>query len=151
MKQTDDIPKLEPRLEECDLLSITIVNLSNGGDIDFDRFKPVMLAALRSLLPKTWSMEHETAWQWLWKTIATNLMEATMKVRSYKPWSTKLYGAITDEQRESFRSDIYIDFFAKCKQSQELFKQSQTRLRYIADRIMLSAYDMLHKPVPSRP
>ncbi|CAE7500497.1 unnamed protein product [Symbiodinium natans] len=144
---TDDIPKLEPRLEECDLLSITIVNLSNGGDIDFDRFKPVMLAALRSLLPKTWSMEHETAWQWLWKTIATNLMEATMKVRSYKPWSTKLYGAITDEQRESFRSDIYIDFFAKCKQSQELFKQSQTRLRYIADRIMLSAYDMLHKPV----
>ena len=130
------------------MLSITIVNLSNGGDIDFDRFKPVMLAALRSLLPKTWSMEHETAWQWLWKTIATNLMEATMKVRSYKPWSTKLYSVITDEQRESFRSDIYTDFFSKCAMSQELFKQSQTRLRYIADRIMLSAYDMLHKPVP---
>ena len=29
---------------------------------------------------------------------------------------------------------------------QELFKQSTTRLRYIADRILASAYDMLHKP-----
>ena len=42
------------------------------------RFKPVMMAALRSLLPKSWSTTHETAWEWLWTTVARNLKEATM-------------------------------------------------------------------------
>ena len=49
-------------------------------NIDFEKFKPVMLAALRSLLPKQWSTLHENAWEWLWMTVARNLNESTMKV-----------------------------------------------------------------------
>ena len=48
-------------------------------NIDFEKFKPVMLAALRSLLPKQWSTKHETAWEWLWLTVARNLND---------PWQT---------------------------------------------------------------
>ena len=32
-------------------------------------------------LPKTWSTMHETAWEWLWTTIAHNLGESTSKAR----------------------------------------------------------------------
>ncbi|CAJ1347194.1 unnamed protein product, partial [Effrenium voratum] len=129
--------------EECDLLAISMV--SKSKDIQFDRFKPVMLAALRSLLPKSWSTTHETAWEWLWATIARNLSESAMKVRAHKPYSSMLYSKLTDEQMEHFRSSIYPEFFAKSTASQDLFKQSQTRLRYIADRVLQSAYDMFHK------
>jgi hypothetical protein len=58
---------------------------SHLQDINFESFKPVMMAALRSLLPKDWSTAHETAWEWLWTTVARNLKEATMKVRAFRP------------------------------------------------------------------
>eukprot|EP00913_Durusdinium_trenchii_P012502 g11738.t1 len=108
--------------EECELLAISV---SKSKEIDFGKFKPVMMAALRSLLPKTWSTSHETAWEWLWQTIARNLKEATAKVRMYKPYNAHLFS---------------------CAASQDLFKQSLTRLRYIADRVLQSSYDMFHKP-----
>mmetsp|Transcript_27450 Transcript_27450/g.64573 ORF Transcript_27450/g.64573 Transcript_27450/m.64573 type:complete len:346 (-) Transcript_27450:1073-2110(-) len=64
-------------VEECDLLSLAMV--ARSEEIKFERFKPVMLAALRSLLPQTWSRAHEEAWEWLWATISRNLTESTMK------------------------------------------------------------------------
>ena len=47
--------------------------------------------------------------------------------RSCFPWQ--------EEQLEVFRRNIYTDFFQKCAASQDLFKQSQSRLRYIADKV----------------
>ena len=126
--------------EECELLAISMITKSK--DIDFERFKPVMMAALRSLLPKTWSTAHETAWEWLWATISQNLQEATMKARAFKPYNAHLFSVLGEEQLEHFRNTIYVDFFSKCAASQDLFKQSQTRLRYIADRVLQSSYDM---------
>ena len=130
-------------VEECDLLSLAMV--ARSDNIDFDRFKPVMLAALRSLLPKTWSTAHEEAWEWLWATISRNLTESTMKVRAFKPYNAQLYAGMTEEHKETFRTTIYAKFFAKCAASQDLFKQSQTRLRYIADRVLCCAYDMMQR------
>ena len=130
--------------EECDLLSICMV--SKSKEIDFQKFKPVMLAALRSLLPKTWSTSHETAWEWLWATVSRNLAESTMKVRAFKAHSQTLFSSLEEEQLEHFRTTIYTEVFSKCADSQDLFKQSQTRLRYIADRVLRSSYDMFNKP-----
>ena len=130
-------------LEECDLLAISMNN--RYKDINFDKFKPVMLAALRSLLPKVWSTTHETAWEWLWNTISRNLVEATIKVKNWKPYNTRLFSILGEEQFEHFRTTIYTDFFSKCATSQEWFKQSQTRLGYIADRVLRSSYDMFQK------
>ncbi|CAL1136964.1 unnamed protein product [Cladocopium goreaui] len=139
----DRISKPASLLEECDLLSINMNN--RYKDINFDKFKPVMLAALRSLLPKTWSMTHETAWEWLWFTISRNLVDATTKVKAYKAYNAHLFSTLGEEQFEHFRTTIYTDFFSKCATSQEWFKQSQTRLRYIADRVLRSSYDMYQK------
>eukprot|EP00438_Fugacium_kawagutii_P033793 Skav218848 [mRNA] locus=scaffold2397:54135:62539:+ [translate_table: standard] len=140
----DRISKPASLLEECDLLAINMNN--RFQNINFDKFKPVMLAALRSLLPKCWSTTHETAWEWLWFTISRNLVEATKKVKAYKLYNAHLFSTLKEEQFEQFRTTIYTDFFSKCSASQEWFKQSQTRLRYIADRVLRSSYDMYQKP-----
>lgn len=129
--------------EECDLLAINLITRSLS--IDFEKFKPVMLAALRSLLPKQWSTLHENAWQWLWTTVARNLNESTMKVRAFKPYNVKLFKTLTEDHLNRFRVDIFTAFFAKSTASQDLFKQSQSRLRYIADRVLQSSSDMFQK------
>eukprot|EP00435_Cladocopium_sp_Y103_P003451 s1476_g1.t1 len=129
--------------EECDLLAINLIVRSQS--IDFEKFKPVMLAALRSLLPKQWSTLHENAWEWLWSTVARNLRESVMKVRAFKPYSVKLFSTLEEEQLDRFRKDVYTDFFGRAPASQDLFKQSQTRLRYIADRVLQSSSDMFQK------
>eukprot|EP00438_Fugacium_kawagutii_P020006 Skav203477 [mRNA] locus=scaffold921:163503:175914:+ [translate_table: standard] len=108
--------------EECDLLAINLITKSSN--IDFEKFKPVMLAALRSLLPKQWSTLHENAWEWLWMTVARNLNESTMKVRAFKPYNGRLFDSLTEE----CPGDV-----------------SQSRLRYIADRVLQSSYDLFHK------
>ncbi|CAE7385153.1 unnamed protein product [Symbiodinium natans] len=133
-------------VEECDLLSLAMV--ARSDDIKFERFKPVMLAALRSLLPQTWSTAHEEAWEWLWATISRNLTESTMKVKAFKPFNKKLFSILSEEHHETFRTTIYTKFFAKCAASQDLFKQSQTRLRYIADRVLSCAHDMMQRAWP---
>lgn len=129
--------------EECDLLAINLIVRSQS--IEFEKFKPVMLAALRSLLPKQWSTAHENAWEWLWSTVARNLRESTMKVRAFKPYNVKLFSTLEEEQLDRFRKDVYTDFFNRAPASQDLFKQSQTRLRYIADRVLQSSSDLFQK------
>lgn len=129
--------------EECDLLAINLITKSNS--INFERFKPVMLAALRSLLPKQWSTSHEGAWEWLWLTVSRNLNESTMKVRAFKPFNVKMFSTLQEEQLDRFRANIFTEFFARSQASQDLFKQSQTRLRYIADRVLQSSSDMFQK------
>jgi len=129
--------------EECDLLAINLITKS--ANINFEKFKPVMLAALRSLLPKQWSTSHENAWEWLWSTVARNLNESTMKVRAFKPYNVKMFSNLTEEQLDRFRANIFTEFFARSQASQDLFKQSQTRLRYIADRVLQSSSDMFQK------
>eukprot|EP00435_Cladocopium_sp_Y103_P041624 s702_g11.t1 len=128
---------------ECDLLAINLITKSQS--IDFEKFKPVMLAALRSLLPKQWSTLHENAWEWLWTTVARNLNESTMKVRAFKPFNVKLFTNLTEDHLDRFRVDIFTAFFARSTASQDLFKQSQSRLRYIADRVLQSSADMFQK------
>ena len=96
-----------------------------------------MLAALRSLLPKQWSTKHETAWEWLWLTVARNLKdsqpkkhsgmklfrwwmfhnesdwsfwtkESTMKVRAFKPYNAKLFSSLSEEQLDRFRHSTHL-------------------------------------------
>lgn len=125
------------------MLAINLITKSNS--INFERFKPVMLAALRSLLPKQWSTSHEGAWEWLWLTVSWNLNESTMKVRAFKPFNVKMFSTLQEEQLDRFRANIFTEFFARSQASQDLFKQSQTRLRYIADRVLQSSSDMFQK------
>ncbi|CAK9055200.1 Retrovirus-related Pol polyprotein from transposon TNT 1-94 [Durusdinium trenchii] len=96
-------------------------------------------------------MSHETAWEWLWATISHNLNESTQKARAFKSYNAQLFASLKEEQLDIFRNDLYTDFFAKCAASQDIFKQSQTRLHYIADRVLQSSYEMFHTPKDEAP
>merc|ERR550539_257686 len=50
--------------EECDVLSLRIAKYK--GAINLAEYKAVMLASLRSLVPKDWNSDHEESWSWLW-------------------------------------------------------------------------------------
>merc|ERR1711972_1136466 len=53
--------------EECDVLSLRIAKYK--GTINLSEYKSVMLASLRSLVPKDWNSAHEVAWSWLWENV----------------------------------------------------------------------------------
>ena len=53
--------------EECDILALTFAKYK--GDINLGEFKAVMLASMRSLVPKDWDNDHEVAWSWLWENV----------------------------------------------------------------------------------
>ena len=48
---------------------LTLVLAKHRGTIKLPEFKAVMLASLRSLLPKDWDTHHEVAWNWLWENV----------------------------------------------------------------------------------
>ena len=75
-------------------------------NIDFEKFKPVMLAALRSLLPKQWSTKHETAWEWLWLTVARNLNDPWQTVGATFAAASVSY---SQKGRQSFVTDVYLN------------------------------------------
>jgi len=54
--------------EECDILSLRIAKYKKGS-INLSSYKAVMLASLRSLVPKDWNSAHEVAWEWLWENV----------------------------------------------------------------------------------
>ena len=48
--------------------SISWVFFTHRGEVHLSEFKPLMLASLRSLVPKGWDSHHEAAWaSWWWK------------------------------------------------------------------------------------
>merc|ERR1712012_531594 len=64
--------------EECELLSLTLDKCT--GSVNLFEFKAVMLASLRSLVPKEWNTAHEVAWSWLWENV-----ERLVKAQLGKP------------------------------------------------------------------
>lgn len=126
--------------EECDVLSVIIAK--RKGSIKLKDFRSVMLASLRSLLPQDWSAEYEAAWSWLWDTVEQllkpNMGKPAAQERALRTFCEKL----SEEQNFFFRSKTYEIFFGNCKQGQDYFKQSTTRMHFIADKVLSFTMDI---------
>lgn len=131
--------------EECDVLAIRIANCSRGPVV-LPEYKACMLAALRSLLPKQWSPEHEVAWTWLWDTVQNILEKNLANPVVYEEAITRFFKGVDEERRCIMRNEIYASFFETTPMSQNYFKQSSTRLHFIADRVLDMAVEFYHKP-----
>eukprot|EP00913_Durusdinium_trenchii_P024909 g23382.t1 len=128
-------------MEEADVLSIVLSKVNmRGHQIEFLEFKAVLLASLRSLLPKTWNSECEVAWTWLWgsfermlpRGITWQAVEA-VRGRFSVMWAPR--GARGSGQIRS------------CLVSgQDYFKQSSTRLHFIADRMINFTQEIFKDP-----
>lgn len=131
--------------EEIDVLTLRIAKVA-WEDVNLNQFKSVMLASLRSLLPKEWDTRHEVAWNWLW-----DIVEQLLTKNMGKPyeWENSLYyflNAIGDDDGYQLRSAIYDRFFIAAPLGQDFFKQSDTRLHFIMQRVFNFSMDIFADP-----
>lgn len=134
------------RLKEiCDVLSLKLA-VYDDKEIKLGDFKSCMLAALRSLLPKQWTTTHEVAWSWLWDNVA-RMLEVNLGKPAQQGAAMDAY--LQDLQEDVFfdiRAEIYLRFFELAPAGQEYFKQSNTRLHFIAERIFVMVAEIYNEP-----
>lgn len=131
--------------EECDVMTIRLSKYPQGS-LNLKQFRGCLLAALRSLLPKEWSSNHEDAWTWLWESIATVLTDNMDKPREYqKHWNRSSEG-MDELARYRIRADIFTRFFELCPEGQDFFKQSNTRLHFIAEQVLVMCLEIFESP-----
>merc|ERR1740116_199911 len=58
----------------------------------------------------------------------------------------KLWGSLDEESQGYVRREVYLKFFAIAPAGQDYFKQSTTRLHFIADRVVVMTLDMYLEP-----
>lgn len=129
--------------EECDVLSLRIAKYK--GTIKLFQYKAVMLASLRALI-RDWGTEHEVAWSWLWDNVEHMLRAQIGKPVPQERALERLLSSMDDAQQDFVRNEVYAVFFALIPRGQDFFKQSTTRLHFIADRIMAMTLEMFKQP-----
>ncbi|CAL1147647.1 unnamed protein product [Cladocopium goreaui] len=130
--------------EECDVLSLVLDK--QPGQIHLSEFKAVMLASLRSLVPKEWDSDHEVAWNWLWENVERMIKSNMGKPGQQEKALSRFIASLTSEDIYVVRKQIYQRFFQVAPAGQDHFKQSTTRLYFIADKIIEMTMEMYREP-----
>merc|ERR1719311_1771380 len=132
--------------EECEVLTLRIARVSKGS-VNFAEYKSCMLASLRSLLPKDWDTAHEVAWSWLWENVERTVLKNHGQPPIWERALSKLFASLDEEQKFEIRKDFYKTFFTQAPTGQDFFKQSNTYLHVVADKIMNMTLELYQNPV----
>lgn len=132
--------------EECDLLAIRIDKVNRGQPVPLAQYRSCMLASLRSLLPKDWDSSYEASWNWLWDNVERLIEKNLGMSEKWEPALTALLGSLDADYRYKLRAEIFKRFFASTPAGQEFFKQSDTRLHFIADRVLEFTTELFREP-----
>lgn len=134
--------------QECEVLAIKLSKVTKGADksINLAQYKSLMLASMRGVLAKRWDNNYELAWNWLWNNVDRLLVKLLGNPPKWEASLTKLLFAISEEQMFDIRKSIYECFFASAPSGQDYFKQSNTRLHYIADRVLMMTTELFANP-----
>eukprot|EP00929_Paragymnodinium_shiwhaense_P092830 TRINITY_DN5283_c0_g1_i2.p1 TRINITY_DN5283_c0_g1~~TRINITY_DN5283_c0_g1_i2.p1 ORF type:complete len:2305 (-),score=689.54 TRINITY_DN5283_c0_g1_i2:325-7239(-) len=137
-----------PRLrQEAEVLVLRITKVhEDHRTIKLGEFKNCMLAGLRSLLSKTWDTAQELAWQWMWEQVEKILQELLGKPVRWEREVETFLASLDENQRYQLRKTIFSRFFVAAPAGQDLFKQSDTRLHFIADRMLESTVSIYKDP-----
>lgn len=130
--------------EECDIMALRLAKYR--GSIQLNEFKAVMLAALRSLVPREWSSEHEVAWTWLWENVERLVRSTLGKPQQQERSLERFIKNLTPEAFNYLRTEVYARFFQMAPAGQDHFKQSSSRLHFIADRVVEMTMDIYREP-----
>jgi len=131
--------------EECDVLSLRLAN--TRGSIVLAQYKAVMLASLRSLVPKDWNSAHEVAWGWIWENVERMLTAQLGKPSVMQQNLGNFLASLDETTQGKIRREIYGTFFALAPAGQDFFKQSTTRLYFIADRVLEMTLNIFKDPI----
>eukprot|EP00429_Kryptoperidinium_foliaceum_P017564 CAMPEP_0176041224 /NCGR_PEP_ID=MMETSP0120_2-20121206/20446_1 /TAXON_ID=160619 /ORGANISM="Kryptoperidinium foliaceum, Strain CCMP 1326" /LENGTH=529 /DNA_ID=CAMNT_0017374625 /DNA_START=30 /DNA_END=1616 /DNA_ORIENTATION=- len=129
--------------EECDILSLKIAKCK--GSIVLSEYKAVMLASLRSLV-KDWGSLHEVSWSWLWENVERLLKSMMGKLAKQEVALNAFLNSLDEAAKMTIRNEVYAKFFAMAPAGQDFFKQSTTRLHFLADKWMVMTLDMYREP-----
>jgi len=131
-----DTVRLGELQEQTDILAMRIAKDCKGV-IKTSEFKVCMLASMRSLIPKRWDIQHEKAWSWLWDSIQTQLKIALPLPAKYE---VPVARWVQDENDYTSLADIglkvWFRMFVKEPSVENVFKQSNERLKWIAVQAM---------------
>jgi len=131
-----DTVRLGELQEQTDILAMRIAK-DVKGVIKTSEFKVCMLAAMRSLIPKRWDTQHEKAWCWLWDSIDTQLKLALPLPAKYE---VPVARWVQDENDYTSLANIglkvWFRMFVKEPSVENVFKQSNERLKWIAVQAM---------------
>mmetsp|Transcript_82208 Transcript_82208/g.148339 ORF Transcript_82208/g.148339 Transcript_82208/m.148339 type:complete len:1174 (-) Transcript_82208:157-3678(-) len=130
--------------EECDTLGLRLAKYR--GTVNLSEFKSVMLASLRSLVPKDWNSAHEVAWTWLWENIERMLTALTGKPQVQEKALESFIMSLSEDSRNYLRRQVFKSFFALAPAGQDYFKQSTTRLYWITDQVVAMTLEIYKDP-----
>ncbi|CAK9025545.1 unnamed protein product [Durusdinium trenchii] len=130
--------------EECDVLTLKMAKMPQP--ITLSDFKAVMLASLRSLIPKDWSASHEAAWSWLWQNVEHLLQQQLGKPQQRERLLGRFFASIDQERRDAICLTLYGRFFQLVPAGQDHFKQSASRLALIANRVLDMSFEVIKYP-----
>lgn len=134
-------------LEECEVLCLRIgLRVGHSANINLGSFRSCMLASLRSMLPKAWDSSHEVAWTWLWENIERLLQKTLGKPGKWEQDLQTLVASTSEEDKAEIRIMLYERFFQMAPSGQDYFKQSATRLQFIADKVLELSLEMYKDP-----
>eukprot|EP00438_Fugacium_kawagutii_P008395 Skav234441 [mRNA] locus=scaffold1647:4283:15111:+ [translate_table: standard] len=133
--------------EECDVLTLKIAKIeADSANIKLSDFKAVMLASLRSLVPKGWSSSHEAAWSWLWEQVENLLRRQLDRTHQREVALTQVFASMDDQTRQRITWALYGKFFELVPAGQDYFKQSASRLAMIASRVLDMSLELFKYP-----
>lgn len=131
--------------EESDVLALRL-SKHEKNVVNLKEFKSCMLAALRSLLPKQWTSAHEAAWSWMWDNVARMLTATMGNPPKYEAGLGSWLETMDEAALYEMRKLIYAKFFDYAPAGQYYFKQSNTRLHFIAERITSMSLEIYQQP-----
>jgi hemoglobin-like flavoprotein len=141
-----DTVRLGELQEQTDILAMRIAK-DVKGVIKTSEFKVCLLASMRSLIPKRWDTKHEKAWCWLWDSIDTQLKLALPLPAKYE---VPVARWVQDENDAKSLGDIglkvWFRMFVKEPSVENVFKQSNERLKWIAVQAMVYSAQIYGNP-----
>jgi hemoglobin-like flavoprotein len=110
------------------------------------QFQTVMLASLRSLLPKLWSIAHENAWVTMWEMVSGFLLENMGLAAKYEKAIDLLMQEMVDDEHKDFGIGAFNRLFEKQPKAETYFKASNARLNFLAGKSLNLATQMYKDP-----
>jgi hypothetical protein len=121
-----------PRLEsEANIMALRI-HKDVKGKLVLREFKTCMLASLRSLLPKSWSISHEAAWSTMWDMVQAILTTTLPLPGKYEKAVNAAIADMSEEDKKKYGLNAFNRFFAKQKKAEDHFNTSNARLSVLA-------------------
>jgi len=117
------------------------------GTYQMRNFKLVMLASLRSLLPKSWSMGYEQAYIRMWDMVEEILTLSAPLPAKYEKAVSQVLPQMTDEDKKKFGLNAFNRLFDAVPKSEDFFNTSNSRLSVLATRALEMACEMYKDPM----